>query len=672
MDKKTKTSHKKAPMMAKKGTGSHGGRRGKWPAGATMPASVSFAESHKTIPANFIKTPTASAKSKTVTVKPVTHHKKATHSKVVKKASTTTKKKKDSSTKTHHTKAKAVHHHTNKNKKKSVPKKRRASAPMQRKTRRVSKVVYSPVPPPPPMQSRWKINKWMVLLAVLFIIGIALIILWRLGYFDPIATTAPSTGPEEGGGTTVSSEPASSGWGRTIGILVVSFVVFIGVALLARRLFSRGRQMSSAEEELRAEINGNISRVGAGDIYINSQALLNALINNDELTEDEKESVINRMLEVLTTKGMKKNMKLKDLIAEVSDAVENDFPESLGSDANVQLAFMKARLDLPLRPGAEDLLDVGEYAKFASSLNDDESEAWSVLMRNEFKRRKSGSIQGDFTPQEKTILESAKTDTNQLRSRTVPPSFGDIIGLPKTVLRSMRDNKKFGLPGGTERILLFGPAGTGKSQSVFAAAVEHDALILNIGGTELSAVQGGVDKRIRDTFSLANKLMAQGQPAVVFLDEIDGLLASSDAAKNELQKQIQNSENVTVVAATNYKDKLPGPILSRFTTKVEVDRPDTAARKKIIESRLKDVIHNLTAAERTKISKLKMDGRELTNMLNNEFARVAREVEDGKDAQVTYEGLKEQFRSVKKKTLVASTQRKADRAAVKVRSAFRK
>ena len=94
MDKKTKKSHKKAPMMAKKGTGSHGGRRGKWPAGATMPASVSFAESHKTIPANFIKTPTASAKSKTVTVKPVTHHKKATHSKVVKKASTTTKKKK--------------------------------------------------------------------------------------------------------------------------------------------------------------------------------------------------------------------------------------------------------------------------------------------------------------------------------------------------------------------------------------------------------------------------------------------------------------------------------------------------------------------------------------------------------------------------------------------------
>ena len=219
---------------------------------------------------------------------------------------------------------------------------------------------------------------------------------------------------------------------------------------------------------------------------------------------------------------------------------------------------------------------------------------------------------------------------------------------------------------------MYGPAGTGKSQAVFAAAVEHDALILNIGGTELSAVQGGVEKRIRDTFSLANKLMAQGQPAVVFLDEIDGLLASSDAAKNELQKQIQNNENVTVVAATNYKDKLPGPILSRFTTKVKVNAPRPEDRKKIIESRLQYVVHNLTAAQRTEISKLKLDGRELTNMLNNEFARVAREVADGKDSQVTFEGLKEQFRNVKKKTLIASTQRKADRAATKMRTLARK
>jgi SpoVK/Ycf46/Vps4 family AAA+-type ATPase len=124
-------------------------------------------------------------------------------------------------------------------------------------------------------------------------------------------------------------------------------------------------------------------------------------------------------------------------------------------------------------------------------------------------------------------------------------------------------------------ILLFGPPGTGKTMLAKAIANEAGASFMNISmSTIMSKWCGEAEKSIQALFSLAAKIA----PAIIFMDEVDGLLGTRELSnENEVSRRIKNefmmhwdgvlskpSENILVLAATNRPFDLDNAIIRRF------------------------------------------------------------------------------------------------------------
>ena len=87
-------------------------------------------------------------------------------------------------------------------------------------------------------------------------------------------------------------------------------------------------------------------------------------------------------------------------------------------------------------------------------------------------------------------------------------------------------------------VLLFGPPGTGKTLLARAAAAECGASFLAIHpSTVASKWLGDGVRYMRAVFSLASKL----SPCVLFIDEVDAMLAKRDSQReHEAHREIKN------------------------------------------------------------------------------------------------------------------------------------
>lgn len=87
-------------------------------------------------------------------------------------------------------------------------------------------------------------------------------------------------------------------------------------------------------------------------------------------------------------------------------------------------------------------------------------------------------------------------------------------------------------------MLLFGPPGTGKTLLARAAAAECGASFLAIHpSTVASKWLGDGVRYMRAVFSLASKL----SPCVLFIDEVDAMLAKRDSQReHEAHREIKN------------------------------------------------------------------------------------------------------------------------------------
>jgi SpoVK/Ycf46/Vps4 family AAA+-type ATPase len=124
---------------------------------------------------------------------------------------------------------------------------------------------------------------------------------------------------------------------------------------------------------------------------------------------------------------------------------------------------------------------------------------------------------------------------------------------------------------GSARVLLYGPPGTGKTAYAHALARQIDRPLLeHRASTLLSPYVGETEERISQAFDVALQ-----DNAVLFLDEVDSLLASRDMAArtwevsqvNELLEQLGDYEGV-VVLATNRLDALDQAVLRRMDAKI--------------------------------------------------------------------------------------------------------
>lgn len=166
------------------------------------------------------------------------------------------------------------------------------------------------------------------------------------------------------------------------------------------------------------------------------------------------------------------------------------------------------------------------------------------------------------------------------------------------ILPAVRPELFTGLRTPSRGLLLFGPPGNGKTLLARAVATECAATFFSISAASLtSKYVGEGEKMVRALFAVAREL----QPAIIFMDEIDSLLAERSQSEHEASRRLKtefliqfdglptgNSENerIVVMAATNRPQELDEAALRRFPKRVYVTLPDFETRIALLSSLL--------------------------------------------------------------------------------------
>jgi len=101
-----------------------------------------------------------------------------------------------------------------------------------------------------------------------------------------------------------------------------------------------------------------------------------------------------------------------------------------------------------------------------------------------------------------------------------PKSHSEIVGQPaEEVFRAVRDWKK-----GSKALLLYGPAGTGKTSCVQAIASELDCELIELNASEDRSASDIESK----AFSAATQASLFGRKKIILIDEVDGIYGQAD------------------------------------------------------------------------------------------------------------------------------------------------
>lgn len=230
------------------------------------------------------------------------------------------------------------------------------------------------------------------------------------------------------------------------------------------------------------------------------------------------------------------------------------------------------------------------------------------------------------------------------RKRT---TFKDVAGLKNAkqelveIVDFLKQPEKFKALGAEipRGVLLFGPAGVGKTLLAKAVAGEAEVPFFTLSASEFVEMFVGVGaSRVRDLFQKAKRV----GPAVIFIDELDavgrqrgtGLGGSHDEREQTLNQILVEMDgfdtdtNVIILAATNRPDVLDPALLrpGRFDRKVALDLPDRPERKEILEVhvRNKPVAKSVDFEEIAKTTP-GLAGADLRNIVNEAAILAARD-----------------------------------------------
>lgn len=141
----------------------------------------------------------------------------------------------------------------------------------------------------------------------------------------------------------------------------------------------------------------------------------------------------------------------------------------------------------------------------------------------------------------------------------------------------------------SQRLLLCGPPGCGKTMTAFAIATELGLPVAYVRLDGLvSSFLGQTGTNIRRVFE-----SVRGQRVILLLDEIDAIAKKRDdqhelgELKRVVTTLLQNFDNlgpnVVIIAATNHPHLLDPALWRRFNVVVTYGQPDEATRKVLLE-----------------------------------------------------------------------------------------
>ncbi|UMG93907.1 ATP-dependent zinc metalloprotease FtsH [Nocardioides sp. TF02-7] len=244
------------------------------------------------------------------------------------------------------------------------------------------------------------------------------------------------------------------------------------------------------------------------------------------------------------------------------------------------------------------------------------------------------------------VMQFGKSKAKMITKDMPKTTFSDVAGCDEAIeelgeiKEFLSEPAKFQAVGAKipKGVLLYGPPGTGKTLLARAVAGEAGVPFYSISGSDFVEMFVGVGaSRVRDLFEQAK----ENAPAIVFIDEIDavgrhrgaGMGGGHDEREQTLNQLLVEMDGfdvrggVILIAATNRPDVLDPALLrpGRFDRQIQVDAPDLAGRKRILEVHargkpLAEDVDLMNVARRTP----GFSGADLANVLNEAALLTAR------------------------------------------------
>ena len=252
------------------------------------------------------------------------------------------------------------------------------------------------------------------------------------------------------------------------------------------------------------------------------------------------------------------------------------------------------------------------------------------------KRIASGSGGGNF-------LQFGKSGAKVYAENSVKTTFADVAGQDEAkaqlmeIVDFLHNPKKYAAMGARlpKGALLVGPPGTGKTLIARAVAGEARVPFFAISGAEVVQMFVGMGAaKVRDLFNQA----AAKAPCIIFIDEIDAIGKSRDAAMgNDEREQTLNqlltemdgfdaTKGVVILAATNRPESLDKALLrpGRFDRRIQMELPDLEGRKAILKVHLRDIRHGDIDLDIVGRATAGSSGADLANIVNEAALRAVK------------------------------------------------